>query len=411
MHISIAEENTNALTLIHLVSEQPMPNLLAIIAVRPERVIQIASQDLRFVAVGDHLIQAADALGIDAEFRSMVIPSSHPSPEDVRYLIKQMVSVFPNAVVNITAGTKLMSLGAFQGASEFRIPILYCDSVRREFVRVDASHSSLVSAPFDAVARSLNLKAVMAAHGKAPGDWKFDTASPAQINFGRIAWELRAPVSPAFDRGSYGEPLRAFFRSDKGRIPGKPATLQALASANILDALPSVPSDEVLAFLDAAAEAGFLERRKVGFRLARGVSVSSKLRSHVERVANLLDGSWLELSVLHFAAQSGRHQDLHWSVEPSAAGAKAAEYGETDVVAIDSDRSTLEIISCKTGLSQPLEHLEGLRTRANNLGGSHAIATLAVLRHQDEAKLRQWGRLLRVNVLIGDEIPRYFTAP
>ncbi len=401
-----------SITLIHLVSEQPMPNLLPLLALKPERVIQVRSKGTRFEHVPAHVENAAKEAGIHADFRVVVLDHETPAPEEVRYQLKQLLSVFPSAAVNITGGTKLMSLGAYLGAKEFPVPMLYCDTSTGGFQRVGEQKLPAHMLSFQEVSKSLNLRTVMAAHGKSPEAWKFDTASKQQLDFGLTAWKLRNGNAKDFENHQFGRRLRDFFRSDNGKIPKSADKLRSLNAADLTAAIPGELPDGIIRFLESATSAGFLARlAHGGFRMVPGPDQKDKLRSHVERIANLLDGSWLELAVLAFAIRSSRHLDPHWSVEPTTAGAGRAEYGETDLVAINADHSSLEIISCKTSLAQPLEHLEGLRTRANNLGGSHALATLAVLRTDSESKLRQWGKLLRVRVLIGMEIPAHFTTP
>ena len=130
----------------------------------------------------------------------------------------------------------------------------------------------------------------------------------------------------------------------------------------------------------------------------------------METVANLLDGSWFELTVLDLIRRSSGFVDAQWSVEPLKN--EAQSFGETDVVCLGLPRGNLQVISCKTTLEKPLEHLEALRERSQNLGGRYAQATLAVLFPKAEPELRRWGRFLGVEILVGDEaLKRFRNAP
>lgn len=400
--------------LLHLVSEQTMPNLLPLLALRPRRVIQICSNDPRIRQGALRLEAAAREAGSDAEFQIHEITSTSPSADQIKHAHKQLLSIFPGGVVNLTGGTKLMSLGAYHGASEFHdAPILYCDTASKAFIQVGKNSLPPWIPTFDAVVRTLTLRIIMAAHGNAPASWRFDTASDSLLEFGNRSWQLRTRHTDDFQVCRFGDSIRNFYRSDRGKIPSSADKLKALVEADLASSIAGELPEPVTAFLSAATEAGLLVHLDGGgFRLADGPSGKDKLRSHVERIANLLDGSWLELAVLDFITRSPLHSDPHWSVEPL--GANSTAYGETDLMAVNVGHAALEIISCKTSLKQPLEHLEGLRTRANNLGGSHAIATLAILHAgtpPEQERLRRWGQLLRVNILIGQEIPRYFSKP
>lgn len=401
-------------TLFHLVSDQRMQNLLPLLAIQPERVVQIRSKEARFEAVAKSIQKAAKTAGLEPEFLEIKLPDDLSDIDAVRHQLKRHISDFPNAIVNLTGGTKLMSLGAYLGASEFDgVPMLYCDSANKRFIQVGDSQLPASLPSVDDVAAKLTVPTVMAAHGKDEQDWKFDVATPSQIDFGNTAWNLRTQAPDAFK--AFGEGLRNFFRTTKGRIPTKAGALEALAKADFTSAFSDALPQPVLDFLAAAVDAGFLQRHaNGGFRPTEGPESAKALRQHLEKIANILDGSWLELAVLSFLQASPIFSDARWSVEPTQQGQAQAEYGETDVIAVNTHHCTLEVISCKTLLKQPLEHLEGLRTRATNLGGSHARASLALLNAGDQPKnhdlLRRWGKLLKVNVLIGSEIRSYFQS-
>jgi hypothetical protein len=396
------------LTLIQLISEQTMQNLLPLLAFEPQEAIHICSRSERFRAAARHIESAAREAGLTTRFQTQELPAEVPDVEPVRHALKQTLSYTPDAIVNVTGGTKLMSIGAYLGASEFPAPLLYCDTDRQQFVSL-GKHALPAAPSFKETARKLTLRIVMAAHGKAPTAWKFNPAEPAHLEFGRSAWSLRRQSSEVFRKSGFSRGIRDFFRSDKGRIPSWKGKLEALCQANLLDALPDPVPPPVLEFFSQAAKAGFL--RQIGasdFRLMPPPA-GQDLRSHVERVANLLDGSWLELAVLDFVVRSRVLLDPHWSVEPRKGqlGTEDAQsFGETDVICIALPQGNLSVISCKSSLEKPLEHLESLRERSQNLGGRYASAILAVLnvRNEQTDQLRRWGRLLGVRILIGNEI-------
>lgn len=395
-------------TLIHLISEQTMQNLLPVLALRPDRVVSMRSPTERFKAAAASIESAVREAGLTPEFLDCPLPSKSPDPGHVQQAINQWLTQHPDAIVNITGGTKLMSLGAWLGAEEFpRSVILYCDSDRQTFLSVGANPLPEAIPDFGATARQLTLRTVMAAHGKLPDEWKFDSATPQLLDFGRQAFTLRWDYREDFSRSGFGQAIRGFFRSDKGRIPSARTKLDALVAADISGAFRDPLPRPVHQFLDAAVTAGLLRQEGDAIRLAPPPAGENP-KSHVERSANILDGSWLELSVLDFIRNSARFADAHWSVEPRKAqtGNDSATFGETDIVCLTLPQGALQVISCKTVLRQPLEHIEALRERASTLGGRYARAMLAVLEvsPNDEVRLRRWGRLLNVEILIGSEI-------
>lgn len=170
----------------------------------------------------------------------------------------------------------------------------------------------------------------------------------------------------------FREQVRTHFRAAKNRIPESRAQLEKLCQQPI----PIPIGGEVLKdFLDAVAAAGLLKQEKEEHCYRPAVRAS---KDEVERLANILDGSWLELyvaSLLHEGAQ--RWADPHWSVRIRKLD--TIPIGETDVVAFDILKCALHIISCKTRVQGPLETLEALTQRRRDLGGLYAKATLVLL--------------------------------
>ncbi|MFN0127984.1 MAG: hypothetical protein ACKV19_14990 [Verrucomicrobiales bacterium] len=399
------------MTLLHIVSEQTMQNVLPALALRPERLIQVRSGGERFASASRNIEAALREAGLEPEFLDYPLASEFPDLEQTRKAMKYWLPLFPNAVVNITGGTKLMSAGALLGAREFPgASILYCDTDQRRFVSL-AERTLLPPMPaFDEAAGELTLRIVMAAHGQRPDQWKFDTADDRLLEFGRTAFELRTTHAKQLREFGYSKQVRDFFRSENGHVPKAAAKLNALLAADVRQAFRGELPDAVRQFFDAALAAGVLAREPSGAIHLAAPPQGHKSQSHVNRMANMLDGSWLELAVLDRVRRSPHFADAHWSVEPvsPAQAPEAASFGETDIIALRLPQGVLQLISCKTEVRGPLEHLEALRERATQLGGRFARATLALLTATNDAaqNLRRWGRLLGVEILIGPEIDR-----
>ena len=129
------------MNLIHLVSEQILQNLLPLLALRPTNVIQIRSADPRFAKAAQSLKNAVGALartpryrGFAPEFFGEVINETSRSLDATRRKVGGALALWPGAVVNLTGGTKLMSIGAWMAAEYQHEPVLCCDTQERRFV-------------------------------------------------------------------------------------------------------------------------------------------------------------------------------------------------------------------------------------------------------------------------------------
>lgn len=387
--------------LLHIVSGERMQNLLPLLALKPSVVIQLCSDDPKIRAAAEHTEAAARLAGIDADFRHYALPGATPTTEAVRSAHDDLLSRFPGAVANITGGTKLMSLGAYLGASAFvDASILYCDTVNHRYVQVSERLLPSHMLSFPEVASLLTVPIVMAAQGK---QFRESTITPGLLEFGMRAWDLRLHHHEAIS--AWTSVIRDAVPRRKGRVEKNKDILRRFLCSPI-----SPPqSDAAGDYLDAAATAGLLEVDIAGSVRMKANPESSS----VEWVSNLLDGAWLELAVAATARQGSRYGDLHWSVQPP--DQTGADYGETDLIAVDRERLGLAVISCKSSTQHvsTLEHLSSWRDRARTLGGSHAAGHLCLFRaksQEEAARLHAMGETMGLHVHIGEEIPRHFVG-
>ncbi len=397
---------SNPATLIHLVSEQTLQNLFPTLALQPARVLQIRSADPRFEDAPDRLAKAARLLQqnpvyghFQPDFQPpVVLDSPSPGVAETRKAVAECLCRFPDAVVNYTGGTKLMSIGAWEAAVAAGVPTPYCDTRERRFV-LDPPTAFPALPRFDQLAATLTVGAVMAAHGTQRHAWDSEPVNDDLLRFGQTAWRI---WSSAYDvLVQYASKLREHFRRKNNRLPQSRKDLDALAAAP----LPAPGSDpgaaQVTAYLDAAVAAGLLRR---GAAERDYLPACPPERRELERLSNLLDGSWLELYLAGLLLKTpDRYADVHWSVRPR--DQRQSAFGETDVICVDLAATALHIFSCKRAVSRPLEHLEALSQRRRDLGGGLAQATLCIFRPSgDGEQLQRWGRLLDIEVLPGERI-------
>jgi hypothetical protein len=382
-----------------------------IIALRPSRVIHICSRGERFIQSANDLESSVREAGIYSEFSRHMLDNESPQMDDCNFAMKQLLSQFPSAVVNVSGGTKPMFLGAFLGASAFEVPIIYCDSHLKEFIALGKSAIPATMLSFAEATKKLTLRVVMAAHRINPDAWKFDEASDALLTLGRQSYDFRWTHYKQFKDCEFSKNIRDFFRCDRGNLPSSTGKIQALYRANLFEAFTGFLPTKVVQYLQAFCDSGLLLGSELsGFRVAT-CPVGKNAKSWLEHVANMLDGSWLELTVLDMLQRSPSFADAHWSVEPNKNSEhknNADSFGETDLVALELPRGNLHIVSCKTSVQKPLEHIEALKERAQNLGGKYALATLVLLFPNEGqiAEYRRWERLLNVRILLGDELEK-----
>lgn len=399
-------------TLIHLVSEQTLQNLLPIMALRPHRIVQVRSrgrnlsQSRSIEAAIRHLCKEnSDFVGYTPRFVDHELTEAHPTLNQVYADLAQRFSDREKTLLNYTGGTKMMSVGAFQLALQRNIPTVYCDTVKRRFVWAPEK-SGFKGLDFDTLATLLTVSLIATANGQAPDSLRSKDFSNELLTFGRIAWRLKSKPTRKFNE--FEGFVRKHFRCDDDRIPSSRAKLDEL----LRRPLPIVHDEKVLEFVQAAASNGLLNGEGTDFFPICRSSDRRGQRSELETLSNLLGGSWLELFVVDLLSLSHHFGDVRWSLEPVRLQDRAL--GETDVVCVDRQTCRLLVISCKQSLQQstPLEHMEALVQRTRTLGGSHARPVLAVLRVRpdEQEKFRHWAKSLGVDLLISDQIIARFQS-
>jgi len=255
---------------------------------------------------------------------------------------------------------------------------------------------------------------LMAAHGKNPRGWRHDTPTAALKAFGLTAFEVRHTRWK--ELADFNRALRAHFYRNRGKVPDN-------VNGIIGDSLPSScsASEPGVRLLESAVTAGLLRKRDSDFLvIARpghpGASARERAkhkRREVERVANLLIGSWLEVALLAMLENHPRYQNPLWSVEPKRRD--DTDFGEMDLVCVDQRTASLRYLSCKAVLDDPLEHLEAVGDRAHRVGGSHAAGTLVLFHPKDaeqELKINGYAKRLRIDAAIGaPQIMKEFSVP
>lgn len=403
------------LTLIQLVSEQTMQNLLPVLRLRPARLVHLATP--RTVNRSAWIAEAARQSQCPVELETVTLsamPGMRETMQATLTAIEQAAAADQEVLLNFTGGTKLMGIGAYVAALKHKASSFYVDT--QDAVFVDGQSGAGLGVAFQEdlsftpILRSLSVNAVAVANGcgRVTGGLAWETWLPlarhlatqpadeeaCHVTINGLPGQ-RPPFSPprraaewlaALDRdlevpvvvsrlavesGHY----RAGSRLGTLRLPdGSRGEFEELAR---LDGQGTVP--------------GYLPRL---FRAA----------APAQAALNFLGGAWWEVLVADRMRESGRFRDLRWSVQIGDRG--GAEL-EEDLVALEGVR--IAYVSCKRSSQggKLLPQLEQIQARAAKLGGTFNRRFLAVFQRPKPALLRNLEKRaheLGIRLVFGDEL-------
>lgn len=382
-------------TLIQLVGQQAMPNLLAAVAVRPDRIVHLWTRKTR--AASEQLRDACKAAGLGARIRFVEL-SDMPGIEETRAAVSRAAAEDPGCVVNFTGGTKPMSIGAYAAAAEKRLPSLYVDTDSGEFrdgatasgfpdlfVERDTSLTTAKSA--------LDVRVIACANGvpfvDAGKDWR-PLAPLAELllrddPLEKVCWTASDDLSKAV------EAERNWFKQQEVllRIYGRPVSgfpesvLQTAAATGLAERHgpnwywnPALASD--------------CEAMRLGMPSREATRALEKAKTPFD----FFHGKWWEVAVAAFLDRRGIYRDLRWNVQTSIRNQNPIE---EDVLGVEG--ANLLYVSCKhgnfnKGLARTVEEVDA---SARRLGGTFARKILAVCNppgpRQEESLRRRCAQL------------------
>jgi len=390
--------------LILLNGDNVMVNLLPIMALRPERIIQLVTKDQRaaravaqFKEVFTMLAKEPGYEGYKPRIQDQTLPG-HDLAE-VRDTVARLLLENAGAVVNFSGGSKLASVGAYQAAMALGRPSLFCDVEEGRFV---SGRTAPMSQPpdYNTLISQFSIRLLMAVHGRSFDDWKSQPPSEALRQFGLRAYELRnqqwAPLE------AFNKALRHAIYGSSDHLPDSAEELSAL----LAKPLPSsvVGSEPARQYLSAASQAGLVKTSGPElFKLA-----CSANRREVEKCLRLLTTDWLELAVADRILRHPGYREVLWHPESS----NGDERG-TGIFGIEKSGMILRYIQCLGSLTRsPQDHLEAVVQRARRLGGSGVESTLVVLKtaQGQDSTLKHAAKRLGVDLVLGaGEIVQRFT--
>lgn len=363
--------------LIQLVSEQTLPNVFPALALDPARTVLLHTpQTRRQCDWIEHALRLAGIAGESLRAGLPDHPNHHLTGQAVIDQIARARADDLVPLVNITGGTKLMSIGAFAAAHQQKAPACYLDTTHRTFI---SATSAPLPAPLDSsslafrrVADRLTVAIFLAAHG-------IEQFLPGRDPRPWLPTARLLAADPKLEADTHNF---AAMRLDEGRR--QPVDYARLL-ATPLDELPD-PLIEPLAEADLIVlrdghwfiwhpEADAFVRWAAGESYA-SVQTYFAATAPLQQFIGFLQGGWWELAVLDAATASGRFRDLHWS--PQITRPDSTTPIEEDLLAVED--LNLALFSCKRGGERPrlLRAFEELDSSARHLGGTFARRYLSI---------------------------------
>lgn len=355
------------LTLIQLISEQTMQNLLRL---KPARLVHLATP--KTAARSAFIVEAARQAGMQPALEPVTLSAMPAMPETFNAIKNAILDARNNGetpLVNFTGGTKLMSIGAYAAAlhKDHRAMSLYVDTEDALFVDGRTAEGLAVlledDFSFTPLRTALTVNTVAVAHGRervtSGRDWR-PFLSLAQHLLSHP--EEEQATHDAVSKRLLGGKLEPRTPADWLAVVAKPVALPADVARLAITAglLHSDSNGQVTLPRGTETE---LRRLATNFVPAAYFHAISPL----QQALGFLTGGWWEVVVADAVERSGVFRDIRWSAQ---VGERNGADLEEDVLALDGVQ--IVSISCKRGGAKarllPLQ--EELNARARSIGGN-----------------------------------------
>ena len=399
--------------LIQLVSEQTMQNVVPVLAIKPARLIHLHTPPM--ASRTNDIDKALRQAGVQAATLLHVLPVM-PTIAEVAAATGEAIRSARDAgerpLVNLTGGTKLMSIGAFDAARTAGVSSVYVDTGREQFIDggTGAPIQSVLGPDltFTPIKKQLKVNVIAVANGLErvtnTKEWSRYVALARHLlnapgDEDRCWRAMRGKDGLA---GPTGEPRTwtGWIELSRTAFDLPDGVAQHAAEAGLVEPIGKqwkLPTPDVKKLRELAVTEQ-KEQRKLDGRMSEGerVNVTNHVRNLRKQLAglidstqlslNLLSGGWLEVALADVAKESGRFEDLRWSARTGGRG--WGEEEEQDLIGVQG--AQLALFSCKRGGARaklPSE-MEIIQSRARFVGGALTRRYLCVGRMTDDAALR-----------------------
>lgn len=355
--------------LLALVGKEPIPNLIPLFAApadeRFDNVQFLVSGNPRVQEVADHLADAIQRNPALSGIRvgnhwSMDAWNLDKARDDCSAAIQHHKKEGHTVVVNLSGGTKIMSLAAYQAAVSVGMEMLYVNTERGEIIRFDAQGNATASRPFTA---KISIETQLRAAGR---EFKQNPSRPmlrpADI---RPNWAKFAAFLVDRYEIAYNRLIRKVLdqvHADGGVAWGRPVSCQPLGQS-----------------VDAVKQAHEV-------KLWNWDQTANTITIKDQQAFEFLNGGWVEIFALVTLDNSHHFDEVLANVQVEDFA------GEMDVVATLNGR--LGIIECKTegpaNEDRKARLIAKHRLHEHMFGGLYAKAILAL---PSDNRIRDWKKL------------------
>lgn len=135
------------LNMIALVSEQAIPNLMAAVKLKPSSIHLLFTQDLKIQKTYKNLKSYLNTRIPGIRVYEHLVDAKEP--DSTHQVIKSILSETKEMdhVINVTGGTKLMALGAYQAGIEGHCGIIYVDTAQNKFLNLGSFTADFPGGP------------------------------------------------------------------------------------------------------------------------------------------------------------------------------------------------------------------------------------------------------------------------
>lgn len=340
-------------TIVELFDREPVENILAAVAFRPERVLYVGSEKMMTPQKKRDILAFFIAQGCAVDTRFYPVDSSDLGA--ILQTLEEIRLAYPDCVYDVTGGTDLALLAMGIFCERRRVPVFTFDIPRRRFLRVAACEQlPLPARP------ALSVKSLVALAGGA-------FTRHGRFFAGEDTEEMRHDILRVWNIFKSNQHLwprmTSFFQQAKTGAGG----LEVDSPLTVGEKARTRGDRRVLYLLYSAGILNDLRFTREGVRF---FYKNENIRRCLSDA-----GIWLELYSYVAARAQGAFDDVQTSVVVDWDGVddKRGTTNEIDLVAVKGISPLF--LSCKTGVPSSLAVNE-INTLKNQFGGRYARAAL-----------------------------------
>jgi hypothetical protein len=133
----IVEEKKMQTCLVSLVSDQTIPNILAALQFKPDLLLFISTETMEIKGKSQAILQALQRRGMDYTNRAHTLKVDENSIIDLQTKVTKWLEHFTeeiNFIVNLTCGTKIMAIAAYDLFVDFGSSMIYVPIPKNEYL-------------------------------------------------------------------------------------------------------------------------------------------------------------------------------------------------------------------------------------------------------------------------------------